>query len=232
MAVLRENITAFCNDELGELSRCLQPYDTACQNDSTYQQYVQYFQPSTFGCQGISGLQCDMRAVFRCFTDMDMSLLTSNLTFFCNVELKKALDCVGIYEDVCMKSLYSGSYNSTVSSLEPELYGCSGTSGPQCEFSKAAQCMHDFTAQRMEILDINTASRNFTAECQLLKTAEKQCIAPYENACTNNTSFSSFKEIGKLKDVLCKDLSSSSPRLDPAVTVIVWSIMNICFIMN
>lgn len=38
---------------------------------------------------------------------------------------------------------------------------------------------------------------------RLLKTAD-ECLAPYENACTNNTSFSSFKEIGKLKDVLCK----------------------------
>ncbi|XP_048779188.1 uncharacterized protein LOC125682580 [Ostrea edulis] len=228
MAVLSENQTAFCNGELGKLSRCLQPYDTACQNDSVYQLNVQAFQPSTFGCQGNGSLQCDIQAIRSCSSELDISALVSNLTLFCNVELKGALECVGNYRDICSTSQYSDLYSSIVSSLQPEQYGCSGTSGTQCELFTATKCILDFNIQRLEHFNSTGSWMNETALCQHLKTAEN-CIAPYDSACGTKPSFSSIKQF--LKDDRCKepvtDPTSSSTRLECAVTIIVWCLISL-----
>ncbi|XP_062571301.1 uncharacterized protein LOC134233350 [Saccostrea cucullata] len=231
MSVLSQNQTAFCNDELGRLSQCLEPYDTACQNNSLYRLNVQAFQPSTFQCQGSVGLQCDLQAIRSCVIHLDTSSIISNVTLFCNVKLKNALDCITVYRDVCSSSSYSELYNSYVSSLQPEKFGCSGTSGEQCEMVTATQCILKFSIQRMEHFNDTGSLMNETVLCQHLKTAEA-CVAPYESACAAKTSFSSIKEF--LKDDRCKEPvvinTNSSPRLHFGINMMIWLFISLCFI--
>ncbi|XP_061163789.1 uncharacterized protein LOC133172946 [Saccostrea echinata] len=231
MSLLSENQTAFCNEELRRLGQCLEPYDTVCQNDSIYRLNVQAFQPSTFQCQGSDGLQCDVKAIRSCVINLDTSSIVSNVTLFCNFKLKKALDCITVYRDVCSSSSYSDLYSSYVSSLQPEKYGCSGTNGEQCELVTATQCILKFNIQRMEHFNDTGSLMNETALCQHLKSAEA-CVAPYESACAAKTSFSSIMKF--LKDDRCKEPviipTNSSPRLNFGINMMALLIINLCLI--
>nr|XP_022328083.1 uncharacterized protein LOC111127272 [Crassostrea virginica] len=192
LTVLTVNQTAFCNHELQELKMCLQPYDVICQNESLYQLNVQTFEPSTFGCQDIGGVQCDLQAIRRCSSTLDVSYFFTNVTYFCNVELQRSRDCLAVYRSVCSTSSYSDLYDSLQSALQPHNYGCSGTATEQCELLNAIQCVSKFNLDRLEHFRSTGSSMNETALCLHLKSA-KSCLTPYERACGSKPSFTRMK---------------------------------------
>lgn len=215
MTVLTQNNTAFCNNELGKLTQCLKPYDTACRNESLYKLNIEAFQPSTFGCIDNSSLQCDVNAIRRCYNNLDTSTIVTNFTLFCNFNLKKAQDCLIVYKDVCLSSSYSELYQSLNSSLQPKQYGCLDTGGVQCELYTASRCIIDFNFDRMEHLQsTGWPSMNTTALCGHLKKAET-CVAPYDNACKHKPSFINMKKYLKLD--IC-DESVTNPTSGSSTT--------------
>lgn len=203
MTVLSENQTAFCNNEMGKLKQCLKPYGAACQNESIYKLNIEAFKPSTFGCNDNGSLQCDVKAIQRCYKNLDTSTIVTNVTQFCNFNLKEAQDCLMVYKNVCLSSSYSDLYKSLNASLQPNQYGCLDTSGVQCELFAATRCILDFNFDRMEHLQSSGwPSMNTTALCGHLQKAEA-CIAPYDNACKSKPSFNTIKQY--LKPDFCKE---------------------------
>lgn len=201
--VLSENQTAFCNNEIGKLTQCLKPYDAACKNESLYKLNIEAFQPSVFGCNDNGSLQCDVKAIQRCYSNLDTSTIVTNVTLFCIFNLKEAQNCLMVYKDVCLSSSYSDLYQSLNASLQPNQYGCLDTSGVQCELFTATRCILDFNFDRIEHLQsTGWPSTNTTALCGHLQKAEA-CITPYENACKSKPSFIKMKRY--LKPDICKE---------------------------
>ncbi|XP_062571311.1 uncharacterized protein LOC134233360 isoform X2 [Saccostrea cucullata] len=188
MSVLSRNKTNFCSHQLRNLQECLEAQNTTCFNEPQYQLSIQSFSPSVFGCEGTSSHQCDPQAMQNCLKKLDLSSVSTNATSFCSFKLKNALSCLEAYKEVCSTSSHLRLYNAFVSTLQPELYGCSGSFGEQCEMFSVAGCIQRFNIHRMYHLEATGTWRYHESLCQHLRTA-KSCLAPFETPCKNNPSF-------------------------------------------